>query len=469
VEQRHFKLAALALAGFIAAAPLAADQDTTPNVSDSLEDLRASLGTLANQVNNLQGSMDKEIVWNVNTDTRYDYAAYKVTTGQLSAASAAFPLVKYTANGGSLSDLSANGYVGMYIKRAELEATGKISPWAVWNLQFDFAGLKLEDTGVDAKGMDLLPYLNVPGYTWEAKVGLYRQPFGVENQTGSSALPFPERAIMDGGYSPVSIGTVKLVYERIMGIQMITSHNYGPVGYKLQAAIGDDQKDQDAGSSATVGAFGGASPASNTYTAATASAPSLGLTTDGETSEFGRLGIDLNFVPSIVTVNVGGSLAHLDLNTALLPANPAPGASQAWQDNTGADATVGFPMAQTTFQAEWVAQNSYNNATAKVPGKLVSRAEGWYVESTTKPLALFDKDWTSLDLNLRIESVAPNVNIGASPAFVAHYENASTLGLKWYYGNRTYTSVNYTTYALNGNYGAIAGSQLFSVQQQFYF
>ena len=97
--------------------------------------------------------------------------------------------------------------------------------------------------------------------------------------------------------------------------------------------------------------------------------------------------------------------------------------------------------------------------------------------STTKPFALVDKDWTGLDLNLRIEATTPNVNIASNPLyhhggadyFFATSEQASTVGLKWIYTGRTYTSVNYSVYGLNGNYGSIAGSSLFNVQQQFYF
>jgi hypothetical protein len=244
-----------------------------------------------------------------------------------------------------------------------------------------------------------------------------------------------------------------------MGVQVIDSHSYGAVGYKLQAAVGDDQKDQDPGSSATLGSFGGA--ITNTFTAAT---QALGLTTDQDPSEFGRLGLDFNFFPSVATLNIGASAIHNSNNPALLTST----AKNAWQDTVGFDTTIGVPSAHTTFQAEWVSQNTFNDNPTQ--GNFASRGEGWYLQSSTKPLAFFNKDWSNLDLNLRIENIVPNVNVaGASPSWVATSEQAATVGLKFYYVGKTYTSVDYTSYALNGDYGAIAGSSLFSIQQQFYY
>jgi len=57
VEHYKFKMAALALAGLIAAAPLAADEAAPAgDTQDSIEDLRASIGTLTNQINSIQSS-----------------------------------------------------------------------------------------------------------------------------------------------------------------------------------------------------------------------------------------------------------------------------------------------------------------------------------------------------------------------------------------------------------------------------
>ncbi|HTB34752.1 MAG TPA: hypothetical protein VK842_07805, partial [bacterium] len=57
MEHYKFKMAALALAGLIAAAPLAADEAAPAgDTQDSIEDLRASIGTLTNQINSIQSS-----------------------------------------------------------------------------------------------------------------------------------------------------------------------------------------------------------------------------------------------------------------------------------------------------------------------------------------------------------------------------------------------------------------------------
>ena len=438
MEHRQFKLAALALAGLMAAAPLAAEKDAN-DIQDSMEDLRASLGTLAGQVNNLQAANDKALVWNVNTDLRYDYAPYKV----FGAGTAAQPL--------ALPYGAPNGYTGMYAKRVELEATGKIATDLYFNLQFDFAGLKIEDTGFDYKNLSLLPFVAMPGYNWEVKVGLYRQPFGIENQTGSSSIPFPERAIMDGGYNPA--GYAKIVTERVMGVQFITSHNFGMIGYKLQAAVADNTSDQDPGSSVTTGSYG-------------AGNPSLGLNVDQDPSEFGRFGLDLNFNPKVVTLNLGGSALHNSANTVFFATT---GATENWSDNYGADFTLNVPIANDVVWGEWVMQDKFNNNGAGTPaaaGNLVSHAEGWYITNSLKPLAFFNADWTNLELNARIEQFAPNVNANYA-AFAVNSEQAATIGLKYFYAGKSYTSVNYTSYALNGDYSAIGASSLFSVQQQF--
>jgi|GEM_PF-2289978 hypothetical protein len=463
-----FSLKCLALAGMASLCQVALAADAVP-ISPSAQSESAPADLQA-QLDALKAQASGAVTWALNVDLREDYAPYKLTSSEQKG-TASHPLVHYgvtyTAGAGALADAPANGYAGGYIRRVELGATGKLAPWVSWSAQIDLAALKLEDVGLDAKTLPLLPGLSVPGYEWELKLGQYRQPFGIENQTGSLNLPFPERAIMDGGYCPAAFSSatpVKLVYERIFGAQLITGHNYGAFGYKLQAALGDDQKDQDPGSSATLGAFGGA--ISNTYTAAT---QSLGLTTDQDPSEFARVGLDLNALPTVATLSVGASAIHNPTNSKLLAVT---GTAESWQDTYGFDALLGIPAAKTQVQGEWVCQNSFANdassyAAKGVHGQLIGRAEGWYIESSTKPLAFFNKDWTQMDLNLRLEDVVPDVNAaGRLAPFVATSVQANTVGLKWSYKGRNYTSLNYTNYALNGDYKAIAGSSLFSVQQQ---
>jgi hypothetical protein len=439
VEHRQFKLAALALVGLMAAAPLAADKDASgTDIQDSMEDLRSSLGSMAVQVNTMQASMANALVWGINTDLRYDYNPYK------------------TGN----TDATANGSVGMYAKRVELEATGKISSWAVWNLQFEFAGLKVEDLGVDAKGLDLLPFVAVPGYEWEAKVGLYRQPFGIENQTGSSAIPFPERAMIDGGANP--FGLSKIVKERVMGVQLVNGHNYGPVGFKVQVSVADNVNDQDPANGGFGGTYtnaisypGGVTTVATTYNAT----DGFGLKTDQDPTEIGRLGLDLNFIPG-AKLNVGGSALHNSNDSQLMTALAA---KQAWSDNVGCDFTLEVPMAQSKVWGEWVSQNSFANLPSA--GHFVGRTEGWYITDTMKPLAFFNKDLSNVELSGRWERMQPNVD--------TTHDNgqATTIGLKYLYAGKNYTSVNYTAYGAHGDFATsgYGDNSLFSVQQQFNF
>lgn len=467
MEQRQFKWAALALVGLLAAAPLAADKDPNLDVQDSMEDLRSSLGTLSNQVNALQTTVGNEIMWNVNTDIRYDYQPYK-TPG---APTAARPLA--TPYG------APNGTAGMYAKRVELEGTGKIATDLYWNLQFEFVGLKIEDTGFDYKNLSLLPYVSMPGYNWEIKVGLYRQPFGIENQTGSSSTPFPERAIMDGGANPA--GYSKIVTERVMGLQAITSHSYGMFGYKIQAAVADNTSDQDPAS----GGFGGTYtnvityPANVTTVTTTYNATDgFGLKTDQDPSEFGRLGLDINIMPKVVTLNLGGSALHNSANTVFFATGKANAAKQIWSDNIGADFTLDAPVINDKLWGEWVSQNKFTDgggagiyAGNKGPGSFNGRAEGWYLVNSIKPLAFVNADWQSLELLARIESFAPDVNAEGKSlvanAYKATSEQAATVGMKYYYAGKNYTSINYTAYALNGNYRTLGPASLFTIQQQF--
>ncbi|HTB33267.1 MAG TPA: putative porin, partial [bacterium] len=72
VELRNFKLAALALVGLLAAAPLAADSAPSTDVQDSMEDLRSSLGNLASQVNNLDKTVSSLIKFSGDLRFRYE-------------------------------------------------------------------------------------------------------------------------------------------------------------------------------------------------------------------------------------------------------------------------------------------------------------------------------------------------------------------------------------------------------------
>jgi hypothetical protein len=438
-------LAMLGLAAALAA-PLCLRADDAPT-SDEIEELRAQLGNLSAGLNDTKG-LASAIKWSVNTDIRYDYVPFKPNsfTGSL-----AHPYITdYTATDTNM--------VGMYAKRVELEGTGKIMDNVEWNLQFEFAALKLEDLGVDAKMLSFLPYVNLDGYTWEAKLGIYRQAFGLENQVGSSSTPFPERAMINGGANPW--GFSKLANERAMGLQMIQTHNYGSFAYKLQIEAANNVKDQDPAN----GAFGGTNTVTGGVgtTTSYSALDSMGLKTDQDPTEMGRLGFDLNFFPSIAKLNVGASALHNSNNSQLMTGTTT---KQAWNDNYGYDATLEIPSIKSIFWAEWVGQNAFaGNAT----GVALTHSEGWYVVDSMKPLAIFNKDWTMLDLNLRLENVVKNTDTAPLVApFTVSSEQAASIGMKYFWAGKNYTSVNYTAYGVNGDYTAMGPYSLFVVQQQF--
>ena len=73
-----------------------------------------------------------------------------------------------------------------------------------------------------------------------------------------------------------------------------------------------------------------------------------------------------------------------------------------------------------------------------------------------------------LEANLRYDNVVVDTNGAAKfkpwqPSSI----QAITYGLKWSFYGKNYTSVNYTVYGVNGGFTALAGTELWTIQQQF--
>ena len=99
---------------------------------------------------------------------------------------------------------------------------------------------------------------------------------------------------------------------------------------------------------------------------------------------------------------------------------------------------------------------------------ILNHAEGWYIVSSMQPLKFFVKDAPAIEINARLESYDPDVNANyIYTPWKYSSEQACTVGLKWSYVGKNYTSINYTTYALNGDFAALNGTSLLAVQQQF--
>ena len=435
MKQSTRKMALLGMLAALALAPtLRAEEATSESsMADEAEEMRVQLGALSSQMNDLKKMADEMPKIGINVDLRYDKQTYN--TGTI-ANSASAPVL-FTQNP------TPNGKAGMYAKRVEFEFKGKISSWAQYHLQFEAAGLKLEDLGVELNGLSLLPFVSTGSYTADVKIGQFRQPFGVEPQTGSSSTPFPERALMYGGANPFNgtYATAKLVTERVMGLHFKHAHGLGPIAYEIAFAIADDENDQASGVSAI----------------------SATQAVDQDPSEMGRLGLNLVFLndmlKDILAVKFGASAMHDSLNTAFMSSSPA---TQAWADNIGWDATIDV-LKNWHLLGEWVSRNSFT-ATAG----LTKRQEGWYLLSTMEPLKWFDADAPKIEWNTRYEGFLPDVDrIGAATNLFATSDNAITTGVKWSFVGKNYTSVNYTVYGLGNNFGALAGTELWTIQQQF--
>jgi len=462
VKERNLKLAGLALAGLLMAAPVlhAADEATT-STDDSIEELRAQMGSLSSQLNALKDKSDNGINFSVNVDLRYDIQSYKTFAYNAPGSLA------YLQKGTTSLNPTANGGTGMYAKRAEFEAMQKVTSNQTWYFQWDFAALKLEDIGVGLTNMPILPFMNRTP-TFDMKIGQFRQPFGIEAQTGSSAIPFSERPMFNGGANPFGFSQ-KLVTERVMGLHFVQQDTFGPLGLKLQFALANDVND--------------GAPATNASSLAGAF-PTQAL--DNDPSEFGRVGLDLNFIPGLTKFNIGGSAIHDPEDTIMYANLPN---QVKWADVYGVDGTI-ETMGFWHLQGEWVARNAATLGNTGVlasnaspsPAALaggwnfttLTRSEGWYVASVMEPLKLFMKDPTKLEFNVRYDNYISNVDaIGAGAPFSASVGagEAITTGLKWSFIGKNYTSVNYTVYGLNGDFGASgpAAANLWTIQQQFYY
>src|SRR5665213_835508 len=278
--------AGLALSGRVHADDAATSADTT---QDQIEELRSSLGTMTAQLNDMADKTKKGVTFSGNTDIRYDEQQYSSIAAPNGLAGTTAPAnglryVKTAVNNGH----QANVMSGIYVRRAEVEASAPISTWAKWDLQVDLAGLKLEDVGVELNQMSMSPMRDTGSWTWDMKIGQYRQPFGIEQQTGSSSIAFSDRAMMYGGGNPAGYG--KLVDERIMGLHFTQQHSFGDFGYKLQFAIANDAAPAPGAPTANKGN----SDQSSGQTSANTAFPDQA--TDTNPSEFGRVGFDLNFI-----------------------------------------------------------------------------------------------------------------------------------------------------------------------------
>jgi hypothetical protein len=322
---------------------------------------------------------------------------------------------------------------GLYARRVETKLVAKLWDQANAVFGYDFAENKLKDLGLELDGLPLWPSADL---RWKLQAGQFRQNFGIEPQTGSPKVCFAERALIYGGAQP-STYTVKLVAERAMGLHAIHQRSLGALSYSLGLSLANNlSEDQAAGKNKI-------SPADAFTKQATDENPSFSS----------RFGLDASF--GAFKTGVGASYARDNQNNVFLATQPS---DQRYDEILGWDLSAELPKLWK-LQGEWVASNALRGDLG-----LSARREGWVLQQSLQPWHLFNPDAAQVELLARYESLAPNVHQGARNL------GAATAGLKWAYGDgKQQLLLQYTAYALNNDFGAAAGTELWVLQQQLQF
>jgi hypothetical protein len=284
-------------------------------------------------------------------------------------------------------------------------------------------------------------------------------------------------------WKTVSLGkpSTKLVGERAMGVDFIHKKDLGFVKYDLGVSLVNDlAEDQAVGQNKVATAF-----------------PKT--VTDENPSVAARLGLEPsvlnNLLPFSTKLAAGISYGNDSQNSSM---DNTPNGAVYREELVGVDATLEMFKA-VKFQGEWVSANLTGNLAsmpadsdvlAASDGSIasygtVNRREAWYALASIKPLNFVSSDAPQIELLGRFETVLPNVNnwsdqlggnFTAVPGalvyktnYVSYQLNAASAGIKWTYFGNNHTSVNLTVYGADGNFGAMAGTEMFTVQQQVAF
>ena len=408
--QRKFAVLTILLA---LAAAAKAEDDLTPTASVS-------------EIDGLKAKIDEiQRAWHIEgyTQLRYDDQQYKISG--IAAPNSGQDLI------GSAGTTSVNTR-GAYIKKFEIKTSGEVLKNLKWVAGYDFVEGKVKDLGTEWSHLPALM-----GTEWTLKVGQFRQPFGIEPQTGTPNLAFHERSLINGGASPLTPAASvavnpQLIGERVLGIQALKSRDFGKFGVNAAFAVSNDGSDQVKGGNTLALGF----PAQ---------------ITDENPTLTGRLGFSCDFGGT--HNKLGVSYQRNSKDTTFMASAPA---AQSIDESLGLDWR--HEHGKKAFaQIEWIGQNAgINGATG-----LTARKEGWYAESGVNILGIFvPQAADKLELLGRYERVNTNVHAaGYSPTITA-----ATTGVKWTYGKNSQTSVNYTAYGVDDNFGAAGNTGLFSLQ-----
>jgi hypothetical protein len=331
-----------------------------------------------------------------------------------------------TANKGAVDTL--------YVRRAEFKLTADPLPWAKLVLGWDLAENKLKDAGLEAK----------IGDAGRLQLGQFRQRFGIEPQLSSTKILFPERAIMYGGLHPFANGPSALVKERAMGLHGDWKPRYSWLGLELGATLANNTvEDQAAGQSkpGSTGAF----PAS--------------ISDHGPSYDL-RAAVDTAKIPGLKKLSFGSSWMHDSQNTLPVVDDPS---EERYEEALGLDASLESGPLQMV--AEWVGSQRLEGGSPGVWKGMDRRREGWYASACLDLLhPILGADAPDLALLLRDEAF---VNVGAAGAPTKF--GAWTGGVRYKNGKNFQSSFTCTVYDIDGDTGAMGGSELWVFQQMLTF
>lgn len=377
---------------------------------------------------------------------------------------------------------AGTGEAGMYGKRAEVKIFGKIMPGYTYSLGYDFVANKIKDLGIEVADLQLIPFLDVtPEWTYQLKVGQYRQPFGIVPQTSSSKITLAERPLIYGGKqlsSPslganmTAIGSAKIVGERVMGLFVNHKKKFtdsGILAWEIQgAAANDTTEDQAVGQGSVTTGF-----------------PLQAL--DQDPSWQARMALNSSALDVIFgeksKFQVGASYSRNSTNTSWMAAGSTTYTAQITDETYGAELLIEAWNKMLISQTEWIHQNGQMAMFPSVPlaksGVGTSR-EGFYSDLLIDVLPLFTTPakGDALQLIFRgekyMESQTSGVNIGGYNNLVG-----AAGGLKYSYaGGKNHTAINYYVQAADGQFGGyttatgvnLGGpSTMLVLQQQFAF
>lgn len=335
---------------------------------------------------------------------------------------------------GNTATASKGAIDALYVRRAEFKLTTDPLPWAKLVLGWDLSENKLKDAGLEAK----------LGSAGRLQLGQFRQRFGIEPQLSSTKILFPERAILYGGIHPFTNGPSALVKERAMGLHGDWKPRYAWLGLELGATVANNTvEDQAAGQNkpGSTGAF----PAS--------------ITDHGPSYDF-RAAVDTAKIPGLKKLSAGASWMHDSQNSAPLVEDPS---QEKAEEALGLDASLESGPLQVL--AEWVGSQRLEGGSPGVWKGMDRRREGWYASACLDLLHPFlGADAPDLALLLRDEAF---VNVGAAGAPGSF--GAWTGGLRYKNGKNFQSSFTCTVYDIDGDTGAMGGSELWIFQQMLTF